>query len=140
MKNRALIFTATALMVLLILAGCDSNSTNSFIPNYVTLIVGTAYTSLSIEAFGTNFYQFTPGSTGIHTIRLTNNLTSDMSWTLYTNPDILQPNIIDSQDAIFGIGDEIGTTPSLSAGAVYYIAVDEWDSVAGTFDLQITFP
>ena len=36
--------------------------------------------------------------------------------------------------------DEIDITPVLAAGTTYYIRIDEWEDVAGNFDLLVTFP
>ena len=37
-------------------------------------------------------------------------------------------------------GDEIDSTPSLTAGTTYYLMIDEWDMVAGSYNLIVTYP
>ncbi len=90
--------------------------------------------SLGIE--GTSYYKFTTGSTsGSYTIGLTNTH-SDLSWSLYNSAYY----IIDECDTLYSTGDEIGSTPVLSANTVYYLVVDEWDGVAGSFTLTVSAP
>lgn len=50
------------------------------------------------------------------------------------------PNVIDELDTYYDSSDEIGSTVALSAGTTYYLAIDEWDTVASVFDLRISYP
>ena len=118
---------------------CSGNGGSSDTISTQALAVGTSLTNVPISAFGTHFYNFVAAGNGTHTVRLTN-LGSDMEWTLFTNPSYSNPGIIDSQDNFFDNSDEIGPTVSLTSGVTYYLAIDEWDSVASQYDLQVTFP
>jgi chitinase len=90
----------------------------------------------SVSIAGTSYYKFTTGSTsGSYTIGLTNTH-SDLSWSLYNSAYYL----IDECDTLYTAGDEIGSTLALSANTIYYLAVDEWDGVAGSFMLTVSPP
>lgn len=103
------------------------------------IVVSVPYTNVSITAFGTNFYNFTAAGNGTHTIALTG-LSSDMGWTLLASNSLSNPVVLAEKDDSFDNSDETGITSTLVSGTRYYLAVDEWDSVAGTFNLEITFP
>ncbi len=103
--------------------------------------LGTATSTLthpgSIGADGMSYYKFTTGSAGVYTISLTSTA-SDLGWTLYNSAgtaigwcdDFVAP----------GPANESCITPTLSASALYYVYVKEWDSVAGTFTLTVAPP
>jgi hypothetical protein len=136
-RAKGLVFIGLAAVALL-LAGCTEKG-SIFDIDSSPISVGVQYNDIAIAAWGTNFYRFTAAASATHTIWLTG-LSSDMSWDLFTNPNYLNPNIIDSQDENFNSADEVGSTPMLSGGMIYYIAVEEWDDLAGTFDLRVTCP
>ena len=122
----------------LLLAGCKQTD-SIFDIDSTPITVGVQYSDLAIAAYGTNFYRFTAAASATHTIWLTG-LSSDMSWTLFTNPNVLNPNEIDYMDDHYGSEDEVGTTSFLNNGMTYYIAVDEWGYLAGMFDLRVACP
>ena len=93
----------------------------------------------SVSAYGTSFYTFTTGLTsGYYTISLTNTH-SDLSWAFadsgFTTPIIM---ICDNFETP-GANNEICSV-TLTAGTTFYLAVDEWDTVAGTYTLTIAPP
>ncbi len=53
-----------------------------------------------------------------------------MGWTLFTNPDPFNPNIIDELDDNIDNSDETGSTVALIEDETYYLAIDEWDEVS----------
>ncbi len=90
----------------------------------------------SVGTAGTSYYRFTTGPTsGSYTISLTSTH-SDLSWSLYDGAYYF----LDLCDNQYTAGDEVSSTPVLSANAVYYLAVDEWDGVAGSFTLTVSPP
>ena len=89
----------------------------------------------SVGAWGSSYYQFNVGTTASRTISLTNTQ-SDLSWTLFTDSNF--SNLLWWCDNYLYNNDEICTTPTLNSGATYYLIVDEWDNVTGTFDLTVT--
>ena len=104
-----------------------------------TVTVGVARAS-SISASGRNFYKFVAASTATATISLTNTQ-SDLAWLLFS--DAAHTNLIWICDNFFttpGPADETCTTQALVSGATYYMRVDEWDDVAGTFTLLVAQP
>jgi hypothetical protein len=144
MKSLALLFT------LLLLVSCGggggggggtpvNQGNNEGSPgNPVNLGVITTSTihAGSVDIIGTSYYKFTTGSTsGSYTIGLTNTH-SDLSWALYDSAYYF----IDECDTLYTTGDEIGSTPVLSANTVYYLSVDEWDEVSGSFTLTVSPP
>ena len=105
--------------------------------------LGTASTTIthagSISADGTSFYTFTTGSTaGTYTISLTNTH-SDLSWDLFSNSGFTSLVRYCDNFVTIGANNEI-CSATLTAGTTYYLAVDEWDIVAGTFTLTVTSP
>ena len=129
------------LFTVLFIFSCDDGSGNGnddFIASS-TILVGTSYTNVSIPAFGTKIYNFVAAGSGSHTISLTN-LGSDCGWTLFTNPSYENPVVIQEKDTFGDSSDEIASTSILASGVTYYIAVDEWDEVSSSFDLEITYP
>ncbi len=61
-----------------------------------------------------------------------------MTWYPYQDPD--RWDLVYAY-AAGGTGDKIETPPTaLSAGTTSYLTVSEWDGLAGTFDLKISFP
>jgi hypothetical protein len=102
----------------------------------VPLSVGITHPG-TIASFGTSYYTFVAAGLGAHTIGLTNTR-SDLSWDLFDNTFA---NIDWCDNFPFpGANDEIKQTVSLTNGATYYLMVDEWDYVDGTFSLTITYP
>ena len=104
--------------------------------------LGTASTTIihagSISADGTSFYTFTTGSTsGSYTISLTNTH-SDLSWA-FADSGFTAPIMMCDTFVTPGANNEICSAP-LTAGTVYYLAVDEWDTVAGTYTLTVIPP
>ena len=103
--------------------------------------LGTASTTLthsgSVASYDTSFYRFTTGPTATYyTISLTNTK-SDLSWDLYDNAGFLLAGWVEGCDNELFAQDEICSI-SLSSATTYYLAVDEWDHVAGTYTLTIT--
>lgn len=134
------ILLGLSLAAALLAAGCTITGDDGRLRIEATdITVGTWYLNLAIESFGTNYYTFLAAGTAAHTIRLTN-MASDLSWTLFTNPYLDDPDILAECDEYWYSADEIASTPVLTAGHRYYIAVDEWDYTAGTFNLQVTCP
>jgi hypothetical protein len=106
------------------------------------LSLGTVSTSLThsgwVGAYGTSFYTFTTGSTsGTYTITLTNTH-SDLSWA-FADPVFTAPIMLCDNFSSPGANDEI-CSYTLAAGTTYYLAIDEWDTVAGAYTLGITSP
>ena len=90
----------------------------------------------SIGSWGTSYYKFMAGSSsGTHTISLTSTH-SDLSWDLYNS----SYSWVASCDNIYAAGDETCSTPPLTPGSAYYLSVDEWDMVAGSFTLTVYPP
>jgi hypothetical protein len=105
--------------------------------------LGTASTTIthagSISADGTSYYTFTTGSTaGSYTISLTNTM-SDLSWDAYSNSGFTSL-VRHCDNFVIPVANNEICSVTLSAGTTYYLAVDEWDVVAGTFTLTITPP
>lgn len=105
--------------------------------------LGTASSTLShsgsIGAIGTSYYRFTTGPAGLYTISLTNTQ-SDLSWELFSGSNFAS-GLVQICDNILVSGPANETcTATLSASTTYYLTVDEWDSVAGTYTLTITPP
>jgi hypothetical protein len=100
--------------------------------------LGTASATLthsgSVASYDTSFYKFTTGPTGTYTISLTSTK-SDLEWSLWSDPGFI--TIVLDCDTFSGAHDEICSVP-LPAGTTYYLAVDEWDHVAGTYTLAIS--
>lgn len=122
--------------------GCDIDDDDTFenegsLSNPVVLTVGTAHSG-TIGEGGTSYYRFTTTNAGVHTIGLTNTK-SDLSWDLYSTPDFWT-DLIAWCDNHRTAADEIGPTSSLNAGTTYYLLVDEWEGIDGTFTLTVTFP
>lgn len=102
----------------------------------VLLTVGVTHPG-TIGIFGTSYYTFVAAGSGAHTVGLTNTK-SDLSWDLY---DSTYTWIDGCDDYVTpGPNDEIKQTVSLNNGATYYLRVDEWDDVDGTFNLTVTYP
>ena len=136
------VVAVVGLTLVLLATGCDqsgsgSGPNNEGTPsNPVTLTVGVTHSG-SVGSDGTSFYRFTTTVEGSYTIALTDTR-SDLSWDLYgPAPDY---DWIMECDDHFHAADEIATTPLLSASTTYHLTVDEWDYVAGRFDLLITAP
>lgn len=135
-------FIAIFLLLLLALLSCKKNPTQSTyqdegtLLNPVSLSVGSTHQG-TVGSYGTSLYQFIAAGNGSHTISLTNTQ-SDLSWWLYDDSNY--SNDIDSCDDYWGAADEIASTVPLTNGWTYYLAVDEWDHVAGTYSLTITYP
>lgn len=136
-------FIIVLLLVLLTLLACKKQPTQpgtheneGTLSNPVFLVVGSTHQG-TVASFGTSFYKFVAAGTGSHTISLTNTQ-SDLSWDLYD--DFNYSNTIDWCDNYGYAADEIASTVPLTNGTTYYLLVDEWDFVAGTFSLTITFP
>ncbi len=101
--------------------------------------LGTASTTLthsgSVASYDTSFYKFTTGPTATYTISLTNTK-SDLEWSLWSDAGF---NIsVADCDSFSGAHDEICSVP-LAPGTTYYLAVDEWDHVAGTYSITISY-
>lgn len=133
----------TTSLFILILAGCgndrDGAATEGTLGDPATVTVGVARAS-SISASGRNFYKFVTTSAATATISLTNTQ-SDLAWLLFS--DAAHTNLVSICDNFFttpGPADETCTTQTLVSGATYYMRVDEWDAVAGTFTLLVAQP
>jgi hypothetical protein len=150
MKIRQVLISVMAvLFAMLTLISCGGGGGGAPIPSQIgggegsasnPVDLGVANTTLthagSIGAWGSSYYKFTAGSSaGSHTISLTSTH-SDLSWDLYNSSNVW----IASCDSIYTAGDETCTTPQLTAGSVYYLSVDEWDTVAGSFTLTVYPP
>ncbi len=93
----------------------------------------------SVSAYDTSYYQFTTGSTaGSYVISLTNTQ-SDLSWELFSDSGFTASEGLCDNNTTAGANDE-SCSVTLSAGATYYLAVDEWDTVAGAYTLTLTAP
>lgn len=102
----------------------------------VLLTVGSTH-SATIDEFGSNYYTFTTASMADHTISLIG-VDSDLSWDLFDSADFFT-TLRTWCDDYSTKADESMTISSLPVGT-YYLMVDEWDSVGGTFDISITTP
>jgi hypothetical protein len=92
----------------------------------------------TIGEFGTSYYQFTTGPLGggNYTIALTNTH-SDLSWDFWTSS---YGHLVNCDNFVFpGPNDEIDVVAA-TASTTYYLTVDEWDGVDGTFILTVTGP
>lgn len=90
----------------------------------------------TVGAYGVSYYRFQTGAaSGSHTISL-RGTKSDLSWSLYSSSSSWLQNC----DNLLTAADESCATVTLSANTVYYLQVDEWDHVAGTFTLVIEAP
>ena len=102
---------------------------------FTVLNTGVSY-NLSINAWGTDIYQFTAPETARYQIALTNTQ-SDLSWVVADNYQ-LPATILGECDNSFSAANEICTTASnLIAGETYYLGIDEWDEVSGSYTLRI---
>ncbi len=94
----------------------------------------------SVGALGTSYYKFTAGSTpGAYTISLTNTQ-SNLSWDLYSDSLFTTPVGSTCNNSNTTGPNNESCSVTLTAGATYYLAVDEWDAVAGTYTLTATPP
>jgi hypothetical protein len=93
----------------------------------------------SVSAYGTSYYSFVATSASTATISLTNTQ-SDLTWVLFS--DSTYTTIVDLCDNFPtpGSANETCTTPALANGATYYLMVDEWDTIAGTFTQTVVQP
>ncbi len=131
------VIIGVSVLLLALLISCKGPSTND--PDLITTIpinLNTQYSNISITASGTHYYNFSANNNDPHTVSLTN-LSSDMSWTLFTNPSYSNPGVIGFKNDSLGNGDEIDSTPSLTDGVTYYLAIEELGDVPGTYDLYI---
>ena len=93
----------------------------------------------SVGALGTSFYQFTTGSTtGSYTISLTNTQ-SNLSWDLYSDSFTTPVGSTCNNSNTTGPNNE-SCSVTLTAGVTYYLAVEERDTVAGTYTLTAIPP
>ncbi|MBD1401669.1 hypothetical protein [Pelovirga terrestris] len=93
--------------------------------------------NLQIEAYATDRYSFIPSVTGTYTIAITN-AQSDLSWMLSKSPNWDDEEIYFC-DSSLNTSDEICTPDEvLIAGQEYYLFIDEWDNVSGTYNLFIS--
>ncbi len=93
----------------------------------------------SIGAGGTSYYRFTSGAADVYTISLTNTQ-SDLSWEIYSSSNF-SSGLIRWCDNNTSAGPANETcTVTLSASTTYYLMVEEWDLVAGTYTLAVTPP
>ena len=129
--KKKLILLFAVFIVVSVFIGCTEDD-----DKYTSLSIDTQYDGLPIDPDGYVVYTFTTGTAGVYTISLTN-LASDLSWYLY---DEEYGDEIDYCDYNWDSGDEIGTTPVLSANTLYYILIDEYDGVGGTFSILIESP
>jgi len=154
MKRTSVVVTSSMLLFLsiaVVLSNCKSGGgggggggtpvSEGSIASPVNL--GTASTTLthsgSVASYDTSFYRFTTGPTATYyTISLTNTK-SDLSYALYSGPSFTTTTFVDGCDFFTSTGpnNEICSF-TLSPGTTYYLAVDEWDRVAGTYTLTIS--
>jgi len=131
-------------LVLLVLLSCKkphpplNYEDEGTVSNPVWLSVGSTRQG-TVGKSGTSYYRFNAAADGSHTIALTNTQ-SDLGWYLYDNLNFPFGFELNSCDVYFDAADEIASTASLTFGDTYYLGVDEWDDVAGTFSLTITYP
>jgi hypothetical protein len=138
--NRSLLLLLFPIALLLSCTdtGNGTSFSNEGTPSNPITITVDVTRSGSIAAWGTSYYKFTPANTGVHTISLTN-LDSDLSWDLYD--DAGWTSLLDYCDDNLDASDEIAqTTTALTSGTTYYLMVDEWDYVGGTFSLLVSYP
>ena len=132
------VIIGVSVLLLALLISCKGPSTND--PDFITTIpinLRTQYSNIFITASGTHYYDFSANGNIPHSVLLTN-LGSDMSWTLFTNPSYSNPGVIYfNNNDLSGNGDEIGSTPSLTDGVTYYLAIEELGDVPGTYNLYI---
>lgn len=147
MRNTCLqLFRFASIAFYLILAACgggggggDGNSTSqnegsSVSPVNLGVVSSSMSRASSVDAWGTSYYQFQTGSIpATYIISLTGTM-SDLSWSLYSNTFMSLQDCDNSLSAV----DEACTTVALAANTVYYLIVDEWDNVAGTFTLSVS--
>ena len=100
-------------------------------------VVNTTLTHAAfVGAYGSSYYTFTAGpASGTYTISLTLNQ-SDLSWSLYNS----SYHQIAFCDAYYSASDESCVTPPLMPGSDYYLMVDEWDMIEGSFQLTVSAP
>ena len=107
---------------------------------YTDIQVETDYSDQPIAAFELKRFTFTAGLTGNHTISATN-LTTDVNWYLYDNRTDADARSLD--DIAYGMNtgtaEEVHTV-ALTAGAQYWLLVEERSGAAGTFDLRVDPP
>jgi len=122
----------------------------------VVLTVGSAFNG-SVGAYGISYYTFTTGTTAMtHTISLTNT-GSHLRWDLYdaagfaayiaymTDPiNNPFPNSVDwceNQPMVAGPADVVcSTAATLAASSPYYLVVNEFETIAGNYTLNVTAP
>jgi len=134
-------FVVILLFVIIFILGCNQNGGTTYQDegspsNPVLVTVGVTHHG-TIGSYGSSYYTFVAAENDSHTIGLTNTQ-SDLSWELYDSTHAYMEDCDDYM--VPGPNDEIKQTSSLTNGADYYLLVDEWDYVAGTFDLTITYP
>jgi len=102
--------------------------------------VSTTVTYLGkVGAYDTSYYRFTTGSTsGSYDIGLTNTK-SDLSWALFTDSGF-NLSIYDCDNNVSPGANNETCSVMLTAGTTYYLAVDEWDTIAGTYTLSLMPP
>lgn len=127
---------AAALLVLAV--GCEDPGGDDFEnegtpASPVVLTVGWTHSG-TVGAWGASWYRFTATVGGVYTIALTQ-ASSDLIWELSDASHTYMQGCDDYDDA----SDEVATV-ALSAGALYYLMVDEWDGVPGAFELRVSAP
>lgn len=91
---------------------------------------------LEIEAYATDRYSFIPSETGTYTISITN-AQSDLSWTLSRSPNTNDKEIYFCDNYLDASNEVCTPDEVLIAGQEYYLYVDEWDNIGGTYNLLI---
>lgn len=146
---------ALGLTILLLISSCgggggdDSKDspldvlTEGFLLSPADLNLNTV-SSNTISAAGVKTFKFKTLTTGDYTISLTD-LSSDMGFELYsydpadtTYADIFDNLIDDTNGDLYDdTTDEVYTFTNLPSDTFYYIVIDEWDDVSGSYTLQV---
>ncbi len=138
-----------AAALLFLTASCDeagSGGSTNYVnegstSNFISLTLDATHSG-TVAADGASYYTFTTGAAGTYNIALTN-LQSDLSWDLFSDSSLATstPPWEMHQDGTYDSGDEISDTDDpLAETTQYWIRVDEYDGIAGSFSLLVSSP
>lgn len=128
--KRKLILLAALLTLSLFSASCGGGDSAT-----IHLELGKTYIQ-NIAASGTNYYSFTTRTSGPRNISVVYPM-SNVSWSLHSDAGYTAGSLIDSCDNSIINGAETCWTSTLLGTYTYYLRVDEWNNLAGTYTLLI---
>jgi len=154
---KKLLYFFLCLFTIFMLAGCDSvfgdDDEEDDSSSYTTLKLDEEKTDSVDSGFRVyNRYSFKTDSAGDYTISITNFESSsmDMDWALFGNKSSVEDYIDievdgeDHSDLCIAVGDNEGSSEigsaSLSESTEYFLLVEDFEQVGGSFTIKITSP